>query len=156
RQAWQGQTAAQVEGALADATLLRGQRKWSEATTAMQRALASLDAGQPTEQLRRHVQEKSTALAKEGEQARREADRAGQNQQLVAALTKMRVFGGSSADEAYLESWDTNYADTFSAYGLPLDDLSVDEGARQVQERGIAEHVSSALDDWIFVRRKRK
>jgi len=148
---WTAQTEASVHAALGDATLHRGQKRWPEAKADVQHARALLDAGHPTPQLREKVQEQAALVARETDEASRRADVEKQNRELLAALRALRspeVAGGN------WEEVETSFLDTFTAYGLDLDRLPVADAAKELQERGIAEPVAAALDEWSFARKQ--
>ncbi len=149
QQTWQEQTCSCVDGALANATLLRGQKKWKEAGAAVQRALELLEAGQPTEELRQRVSEQTALVARESAEAGRQAELEQQNGELLAHLFQLSTPGVGPLE---LEPIDESYTDAFSAFGLELDDLAVDEAVRRLEERGIAVSIATALDDWADVR----
>jgi serine/threonine-protein kinase len=146
---WRAQTAMRVDGALAEATLRRGQRKWPEATAAIEQATAMLEAGQPSDELRRRVQEQAALVARESEAAGRQADLERQNGELLAHLSQLRTPG---IDDPDFHQVDESFVDAFSAYGLELDDLEVEEAVRRLEQRGIAVPIADALDHWAEAR----
>src|SRR5262245_21052409 len=149
---YEAQTEASVNEALAQAALFRGRKQWSDANASMQEARALVDAGQPTEELRRRVREQGDAIATESAEAKRRQDETTQNRELLAQLKRLRAPEIDAAERA--EEIDAAYVDAFSAYGLPLDDWSAEEAARALLSRGIAEPAAQALDEWADARRR--
>jgi serine/threonine-protein kinase len=154
------QTAARVDDALATATLERGRRKWKDATTSLEQALALLDAGEATDAQRQRVKEQLAGVAKESAEAERQAEQERQNRELLAHLVGLRApeagGAGSMATATTVresaQELDDSYTDAFSAYGLELDALGASDAAQQLVQRGIGEPAAAALDDWAHAR----
>jgi serine/threonine-protein kinase len=146
----QAQTESGVNDALAAAAHARGQARFADATAAIEQANALLEAGQPTEELRRRVREQSAGIAQESAESSRRADLERQNQELLAHARRLSMPGVGPAE---LASIDEALFDAFSAFGLELDALPIDEAAAALVDRGIGVPAAAILDRWAFVRR---
>ncbi len=139
--------AAQIHAA--EATLHRGQKNWKEARASVEHALALLETGEPTSELRRRVKSHASLVATESAAADRQAALERQHHELLALLSELTTPGVGPPD---LTSVDEAIHDAFSAHGLEIDDLSVDEAVAALDERAIGVAVAEMLDRWAVLR----
>jgi tetratricopeptide (TPR) repeat protein/serine/threonine protein kinase len=125
--------------ALAEATRLLGEEKWSEARNAVERAQGLLDSGGGSLDRRQQAAE----LAADLEMADRLEE---------ARLRRAAVRDGHFDAEAS----DTAYAAAFQAYGLDVEGLAPQAVAERIGARLIRPQLVAALDDWAYARRALK
>jgi Flp pilus assembly protein TadD len=154
--------AQDVNEALAEATLLRGQARagpvedlaaWNMALQAARQAEQLLGPGEVPGELRRRVQDVVAELTRESEAAREAAAASDKDRRLVGELEDIRLrlaeLTGGQLDFARA---DQDYAAAFRRYGLDVADRPPEETAAGIRARPIREKVAAALDHWAYVR----
>ncbi len=139
-----------VDAALAAATVHQGAAEWSEAQSAIERALALLAAGAPDPDLARETRELATTIDAGAEEARRRAELETENRELLARLDEIRV--PEHTHPEYPHDWREvvhDYQRAFAAAGLELEALPPEEAGRALRERGIPVELAGALDKWM-------
>jgi len=126
------QTEQHVASALGEAAFARGQSSWEEASLALARARAYLQAGAGGAALAERVAEESRALDR---LARRESFR----DELEAI--RMRV---ERTNERKIEG----YAQAFARQGVSIDGMGYDDVVAAIRGSGLAEEMARALVDW--------
>lgn len=148
----QRQAESGVNQAVAEAALLRGQARFGDALAALDTASAVLETGEPSTELRERIAAERGRVEQERAAADRLADEQEQNRELLAALRQINAVEVDNDDE--IRALEITILDTFSAFGLDLDDLPAAQAAGLLRERGIAEPVTATLDLWAYARRK--
>ena len=149
-------TAGEVNKALEEASLLRGQArsaagepaKWTEANAAAKRAEALLDQNGEGGELRGRVQALSTAIARE----RASAEAAEKDRRLVERLIEIHSDFAVHLDYAKM---DAQYVAAFRDIGVDVDALDPADAGARIAARPDAAELLGALDQWIFARRRR-
>jgi tetratricopeptide (TPR) repeat protein/serine/threonine protein kinase len=125
RQTQQRMTEREVENAVVEAIRLERQSNWAEALSWVTRAEGVLAHGGGNEDLRRRVQSLRADL------------------EMVTALEEMRL---------EREDWkekDSAYEKAFREYGIDVLALDPAEAAKRIQTRGVQDHLTDALYDWL-------
>jgi serine/threonine-protein kinase len=134
RQVREAAKAQQIHDVLAKATLLRDQGKWPEALAAASTLLSEDEVDVP---VRRQVQEFLADL------------------QMLERVAEIRANKGDEFEEV---DTDADYAKAFKDYGIDVNTLAITDAADQISTRPpvIATELTTALDDWILERKRRK
>jgi serine/threonine-protein kinase len=150
----EAKVAGEVNDALAEASLLRGQAraengdsaKWAEAIAAAKRAEALLARTDSNTDLRERVQATRVAITRE----RDETEAVGKDRRMVDRLTEIHDDFAVHLDGAKMES---QYVAAFRAYGIDLNTLSTAEAGARIAARPVAIELAEAFDHWTFNRR---
>jgi serine/threonine protein kinase/tetratricopeptide (TPR) repeat protein len=129
-------TAEQVNLALKEAELLKGQQKWREALGAVKRANAVLSNGNGDVDQVRRVQD------------------LGKDLEMAALLDDLRMQKTHYVNAGYLVERtraDIAYAKAFADYGIDVLTDALGQVVASLKARSIREQLVVALDDWILV-----
>jgi serine/threonine protein kinase/Flp pilus assembly protein TadD len=129
-------TAARVNLALSDATLLQGRENWREALGAVARAEALLADGGDDAALHERAQELRKDL------------------EMAARLDELRLHKSHGGDASFAggDPWAARaYGGAFAEYGIGVLTDPPEQAAAAIGARGIREQLLAALDDWILV-----
>ncbi len=148
-------TAGEVNKALEEASLLRGQARsgandparWTEALAAARRAQAILTQGEAGNGLSGRVLAMLTAIA--GERA--SAELAERDRRLVDRLAEIHSDFADHLDQGKMEA---QYVAAFRDIGIDVDALDPAEAGARIAARPDAAELLGALDHWIFARRR--
>jgi Flp pilus assembly protein TadD len=148
-------TAAEVNKALEEASLSRGQARsgacdpamWAEASAAAKRAEALLDQNGEGGELRDRVQDLLTAIARD----RATAEAAEKDRRLVERLIEIHSDFAVHLDQAQM---DAQYVAAFRDIGVDVDALNPAEAGARIAARPDAGELLGALDQWIFARQR--
>jgi serine/threonine protein kinase/Flp pilus assembly protein TadD len=133
RQVQQRITEREVESAAVEADRLQRQAKWADALSWVTRAEGVLAHGGGNEDLRRRVQSLRADL------------------EVVTALEEIRLEKEEFNDIELGK--DTAYEKAFREYGIDVLALDPAEAAKRIQARGIHDHLTDALYDWLICAR---
>ncbi len=148
-----------VTEALEMATLARGRAKaapvgdlskWSDALAAANRARSSLDAGEPSSDLRSRVVELQTTLEQEKADAADRAEEAGRDRKFLDRLESIRT---KLSDKHGPDKIDSDYAKAFRDFGIDPDHLDPKDAGRLLRSRSEPLEFALFLDDWTLIRR---
>jgi serine/threonine protein kinase/Flp pilus assembly protein TadD len=167
RAARQAATARLVTEALDRATLHRGQAKaapvddlskWTEAIAAANQARSSLDAGEPTDDLRARVVQLVATLEQEQADAAQVAEENERDRKFLERLENVRNSTALNATNAELHETlkaqiDSDYTTAFREFGIDPDHLDPKEAGRLLRERTRPLEITLFLDDWALIRR---
>jgi tetratricopeptide (TPR) repeat protein/serine/threonine protein kinase len=134
RQAQQRMTEREVENAVVEANRLQRQAKWADALSWVTRAEGLLAHGRGNEDLRQRVQLLRADL------------------EMVAALEEIRI---RTEDVLQPERKDAAFENAFREYGIDVFALDGAEAAKRIQARGIQDHLTDALYDWLICARQK-
>jgi serine/threonine-protein kinase len=146
-------TETQVNAALNEATLNRGEGKWAEALASVERAQGLADSGAASKELHARVAADLAAIERDAELAQENKALARNNAALLNELADVRQPEG---DKIYPTDWkrlDASYRDSFARHGLEPDDPDEQVAARALRARGISTELAATLDEWSLVRR---
>ena len=166
RAARQAATARVVTQALDKATLLRGQAKaapdgdlskWSEALAAANQASSSLDAGEPTKDLRARVVELLATIEHEQVDAADRAKEAERDRRFLESLEFIRNSTAVNSTNAELRfslegKIDSDYSTAFREFGIDPDRLNPEEAGQLLKKRSRPLEIALYLDDWALNR----
>ncbi len=165
RAARQAATERVVTQALDKATLLRGQAKaapvddlskWTEAVAAANQARSSLDAGEPTIDLRARVVQLRATIEQEQADA---SDRAKGAERDRKFLERLEIIWNSTAanitneDVRNFRKIDSDYSTAFREFGIDPDHLDPKDAGRLLGERTRPLEIALSLDNWVLNRR---
>jgi serine/threonine-protein kinase len=154
----------QVDQALAEARLLRGQAegdgnptRWAEALAAAKQAVALATNADTPDLVRQRVGALLAEIEGSARTARERADRVARDRRLIERLLEIRSAAGDqlSGPNQDFPGTDTHYARAFRDYGIDVDALS----ARAVRDwlaklgDGVRVELAACLDDWAHARR---
>ena len=148
-----------VNEALDQATLLRGQAKvalvddvtkWSDALAAANQARSSLDAGEPSGDLRARVVQLLATLEQEKEDAAHRADEAKRDRKFLERLESIRT---KLSDQHGPDEIDSDYAAAFRDFRIDPDRLDPSDAGRLFRSRSEPREFALFLDDWTLIRR---
>jgi serine/threonine-protein kinase len=145
-------TETQVNLALNEATLKRGEGDWASALAAAERAKGLADSGTASADLRSRTARDLSAIESDAQLARKKDEVASENVALLAALADIRQPEG---DEMYTNDWaklDAEHRAIFARYRLDLDPRSEPGSVAALGARGIPVELAAALDEWAAVR----
>jgi tetratricopeptide (TPR) repeat protein len=128
----------EVRLALGDADLLQRQQKWKEAAAAAERA-KGLIADTTSKSLKELVNQRSLDLTLAAE-----LDQIYMDRMVAVAESWWSELGNPPIDK--------RYAEAFKKAGIDVHELSVQEAAEKIRERGISAEIAAALDNWTTVR----
>jgi serine/threonine-protein kinase len=148
-----------VTEALDMATLHRGQAtvapvgdlsKWSDALAAANQARSSLDAGEPSSDLRSRVVQLLATLEQEKADAVHRAEEAGRDRKFLERLESIRT---KLSDQHGPDKIDSEYAVAFRDFGIDPDHLDPKDAGRLLRSRSEPLEFALFLDDWTLMRR---
>jgi tetratricopeptide (TPR) repeat protein len=154
-----------VSEALDEAILLRGLAKaapiddltrWTEAVAAANKAHSSLDAGEPTTDLRARVVQLLATIKQEQANAAHRAREAERDRKFLERLETIRNSTGESKvyfDDIYRLKLDSDYSTAFREFGIDPDHLDPKEAGRLLRERSRPLEIAQFLDHWALNRR---
>jgi serine/threonine protein kinase len=129
------ETARAVESALANASQLQEEGRWTDALRAAQRAEALIDLGGGSDELRKRVQDAVTDL------------------EMVERLDRIRLEQTAVKDGHFDHGLgDALYERAFHDYDIEVDTPEPAEAAERVRARSIRAELTAALDEWAYVR----
>ena len=139
-----------VSEALAEAALLQGQARWSEARVAGERARALASAGDADPVLHARVEEVLAAI-EEGQVA--QVEREALQRETEAFLTELAEIRFPDGVVDWAEAAET-YAAPFENHGFDVDTGDIGQVAAGFRERGLGAEVALVLDSWTRARRR--
>ena len=160
RAARQVATERLVGEALDKATLWRGQAKaaplgdlskWSEAIASANQARSSLDAGEPTSELRSRVFQIIATIEHEQADASQRARENERDRKFLERLDKIRNSTDNS-EYSDFRKLNSDFTAAFREFGIDLDLLDPKEAGRLVRERSRPLEIALFLDDWALTR----
>jgi len=156
-----------VTESLDSATLLWGQAKaapvgdlskWSEALAAAKEARSTLDAGEPTKDLRSRVLQLVATIEQEQAVATQSAKEVERDRKFLQRLENIRNSTDENLTNAEIDhqgKLDSDYSTAFREFGIDPDRLDVKEAGRLLKERSRPLEIALHLDDWALNRANR-
>ena len=142
-------TTAQVNGRIAQASLLRGQGDFAAAFEEARRAEAQLAAGEASEETRRRVVTLLETLEQEALDARAEEEKAARDARLLERMRANQVGDKlGNPDPSVQIARATEYGAMFREYGIDLRVLSDGDAVTAIRASGLATEIGITLDDW--------
>jgi len=143
---------ADVNAALAEASLLEVSEQWDEAIVAGERAKALAEGGGAGTELLAKVDEVLSRLRGGQEALMARVARELDTKRLLNELNDERdpdwsVIAGNEASNAEEEI--ARIEQTFAAHGIDLFSGSVEDAVRQLTDRGLGAEIALILDDWV-------
>jgi serine/threonine-protein kinase len=128
----------------------RGRKEWVRALAMAREATAlSNDGGLETREEARAL---LAAIEEEAEAARRAEEQRRRDEALVAALYRIRQQRGPAQAA---QATDAMYLDAFRDYGVDFETGSPEAAAEALRGSTAAEDFAAALDDWVWLRRRK-
>ncbi len=132
--------------------------KWSEALAAANQASSSLDAGEPTKDLRARVVELLATIEHEQVDAADRAEEAERDRKFLERLESIRTSTAVNLTNAELHfslegKIDSDYSTAFREFGIDPDHLDPKEAGRLLRERSRPLEIAQFLDHWALNRR---
>jgi len=161
-----------VSEAIEKATFLRGQAKaapvgdlskWTEALAAAKQAEGGLQAGEPSEPLRKRVAELIQTLKREEGEAIKLAFENERDRKLFAAIDAIRIqfvradevwfYGRPKESKIAAEQADEAYAAALREFGLDVDQIEPAEAGKLLRQRSRPQEIAFAIDAWALIRK---